>query len=259
MRLSVISDLHLDTLDKKVYKKVKEDMPPADILIVAGDMAVISGASGIGRTTSFFEENTTKYKHILYVAGNHDYWGSSLSTTKHRIRDISRYVSNFHFLDENEEFEFEGIKFVGDTLWFKEEDSLMLQATGCGYSYRELAEMWIDYDRVVCNFGDFQKAHELFLNNKIRGKDLSKTVVITHHMPSYKCIAPEWQNQPTNVFFANDLDKEIIEGKPKMWIFGHTHNPFDFQLGDTRMFCNPRGYPNEHRNADVFNRSLIEL
>src|SRR5690606_28638686 len=73
------------------------------------------------------------------------------------------------------------------------------------------------------------------------------TVVISHHSCSIQSIHPRFANNLYNCFFCDPLDKDIVlTWKPKLWIHGHTHDSFDYILGDTRIICNPSGYPNEH-------------
>lgn len=31
----------------------------------------------------------------------------------------------------------------------------------------------------------------------------------------------------------------------KLWVHGHMHNASDYVIGDTRVVCNPKGYPGE--------------
>jgi hypothetical protein len=33
-------------------------------------------------------------------------------------------------------------------------------------------------------------------------------------------------------------------------VHGHTHSPFDYQVGATRIVCNPKGYSGENPNFD---------
>jgi Icc-related predicted phosphoesterase len=39
------------------------------------------------------------------------------------------------------------------------------------------------------------------------------------------------------------MEKVINDYQPKLWIYGHTHEPDDRMFGDTRVVSNPRGYP----------------
>jgi hypothetical protein len=36
----------------------------------------------------------------------------------------------------------------------------------------------------------------------------------------------------------------IADMQNTTWLFGHTHDAMDFQLGSTRLVCNPHGYYN---------------
>jgi hypothetical protein len=36
------------------------------------------------------------------------------------------------------------------------------------------------------------------------------------------------------------------EGRPALWVHGHTHDSYDYWVGSTRVVCNPRGYDDEN-------------
>jgi hypothetical protein len=57
--------------------------------------------------------------------------------------------------------------------------------------------------------------------------------------------------------YSSNLDDFII-GHPqiKFWTHGHTHDPFDYMIGSTRILCNPRGYFGYEAVADVFNATV---
>ncbi|WP_235089352.1 hypothetical protein [Chromobacterium sp. Beijing] len=67
-----------------------------------------------------------------------------------------------------------------------------------------------------------------------------KRVVITHHLPSTLSVAPRFQTDQLSPAFASRLDP-LVE-LADVWIHGHTHDSFDYQLGKCRVVCNPRGY-----------------
>jgi hypothetical protein len=66
-------------------------------------------------------------------------------------------------------------------------------------------------------------------------------VVVTHHLPSWRCVDSRYAQSVTNAAFCSDLDDLI--GKASLWIHGHTHVSLDRMLEGTRVVCNPRGYP----------------
>lgn len=75
------------------------------------------------------------------------------------------------------------------------------------------------------------------------------TVVLTHHLPAATSVAKRYANDPLNPAFASRLDDVIEKYRPDLWIHGHTHVPCDYELFDTRIVCNPRGYPGERRDS----------
>ena len=70
-------------------------------------------------------------------------------------------------------------------------------------------------------------------------------VVITHHAPSMKSIHEKYANDTElNTLYASDMEY-LMSNNVKLWIHGHTHNSFDYTVGNTRVVCNPVGYPQE--------------
>ncbi|MDR7379256.1 Icc-related predicted phosphoesterase [Rhodoferax ferrireducens] len=67
------------------------------------------------------------------------------------------------------------------------------------------------------------------------------TVVVTHHAPHPLSIATRYADDWVTTGFVNALPDAFFE-VPKLWIHGHTHSRFDYQVGNCRVVCNPRGY-----------------
>jgi len=65
-------------------------------------------------------------------------------------------------------------------------------------------------------------------------------VVVSHHMPSERSVAPRFRDELANSGFTSRLDSMM--GRSALWIHGHTHDSFDYELNGTRVVCNPRGY-----------------
>jgi Icc-related predicted phosphoesterase len=80
-------------------------------------------------------------------------------------------------------------------------------------------------------------------------------VVVTHHLPSLKSVHARYKSSGLNRFFVCEMDELIAERKPKLWLHGHTHNPCEHMLGDTRVVCNPHGYMGEKMTA--YNEKLV--
>ncbi|HEX7026241.1 MAG TPA: metallophosphoesterase, partial [Gammaproteobacteria bacterium] len=87
------------------------------------------------------------------------------------------------------------------------------------------------------------------LQRQLPGSDLP-TVVVTHHAPATGSIAEQYKANMLNPAFISEMDELVTHSGARCWIHGHTHSRFDYTLGDTRVLCNPRGYPNEVTRFD---------
>lgn len=68
-------------------------------------------------------------------------------------------------------------------------------------------------------------------------------MVVGHHAPSHLSVDELYRGQSTNYAYYSDLSEFILDRPQiKLWVHGHTHNKFDYNIGDTRIVCNPRGY-----------------
>lgn len=73
-----------------------------------------------------------------------------------------------------------------------------------------------------------------------------RTIVMTHHAPSARPIAPRYGRSDLSAAFATNMDFWMCEPwGPVLWVHGHTHYPVDYRRGKTRGISNPRGYPYE--------------
>ena len=80
-------------------------------------------------------------------------------------------------------------------------------------------------------------------------RDGTTAVVITHHAPTPRSIAPRFSGSALNPEFASNLERLIARYKPALWIPGHMHNSVDISVGETRVLTNPAGY-NPEENPD---------
>jgi len=230
MRIQILSDLHLECAS---FKPPQTD---ADIVVLAGDVGV--GIEGVLWARETFDVP------VIYVAGNHEFHDAAFSMAEH-IALMKKAVegSNVTVLD-NDVAVLDGVRFVGTTLWTDMMDA---------YS-----ALYCDVDRISVDEdeGEFGSVHftkeygqELFDRNKAWLKvELAtpfdgKTVVVTHHAPSWKSLHPQYVGNEWNPCFMTDLECLMGDGVD-VWVHGHTHNNFDYQIAGTRVVCNPRGYPN---------------
>lgn len=87
---------------------------------------------------------------------------------------------------------------------------------------------------------------------------IGKTVVITHHLPSMLSVADKYKEDLLSSCFASNLDDLL--GSANIWIHGHTHESFDYEINGTRVICNPRGYSRFDRDVENANfKSNLEI
>lgn len=293
MKLAVCSDLHLEfgTLELK-------NTDNADALILAGDICIAFDFDQKPVYLKFFEQVCKEFNHVFYVMGNHEHYHGDFAKSKEILQNHLSHLENLHFL-EKETFLLDDYLFVGGTLWtdMNGDDQLTKNhvksmmndfitiKNSNRYTYRKvplykktddgelvkdeygrMVQIGMKMKEEVSKFSpdDAVNEHKLFMDYlKIvldQNKD-KKIVVIGHHAPSKTSIHPRYQNDDLmNGAYASSLDF-FIDDHPQivLWVHGHTHETFDYEIGNTRIFCNPRGYINYEQRADRFQLRFIDV
>jgi Icc-related predicted phosphoesterase len=196
------------------------------------------------RALRFASENL---KEVVYVTGNHEHYKSTFLDVFFKAKAYCSELGNIHFL-ENSLLEIQGTRFLGATLWFRYH---MGSDTSSEWAMNDFDQI----HRFRQDVGPQNLSNTYFLENEVREGD----VVITHHLPSTKSIHPMYSHDPLNKFFFCDMEHVIQRQKPKLWVHGHTHNSFDYPLGDTRVVCNPFGYVGHELNQSYQDPLIIEV
>ena len=123
-----------------------------------------------------------------------------------------------------------------------------------GFEFKERVSRFSPEDAVE----DHKKMLQ-FIQTVIEGKFDEKFVVVGHHAPSKTSTKPRYQDDTLmNGGYSSRLDEFILEHPQiKLWTHGHTHDPFDYMVGSTRVVCNPRGYDGYEDRADHFELQYI--
>jgi predicted phosphodiesterase len=230
-----------------------ESRKDRDVLVIAGDFGVPRYEPfSFGVMVSALRCFSVNYNHVIYVPGNHEYYHSSFDQCNMDLQSIKAAVfvlngihgaTNVHVVN-NRVICIDEHRFVCTTLWFNE------RPANIGRTH-----MLNDFSLINDSLSRFHAEGEIatkFLRQHVTEGD----VVVTHHLPSYKSVDPEFIGSMSNCFFVNDDAESLIWNKPAIWIHGHTHTSCDYELGDTRIICNPFGYYGSASNPD-FNHQLI--
>lgn len=241
MKLLIFSDIHTE-FQKDTGKSFFESYKNTDydVAVIAGDL---SNNKNLLQTLEYASDNL---KEVVFVKGNHECWGSSIDKTDGMINNFCSKKSNLHYLEKSS-ITIGEQRFSGCSLWFK--FTPMLPILARGWSDFELIE---NFNRDVFTENDKSIS---FLKKEVQEND----VVITHYLPSEKCVSDRFKNDPYNCFFVCPIDKIIMEKQYKLNVGGHTHQSYDFNLGLTRLVCNPFGYAGSELNPGYIENFVIDV
>lgn len=147
LKIQIVSDLHLD----KYGDDIPDDIiiPNAPVLALLGDV----GSAGSLYYQQFLYKQTERFQHVIFLAGNHEYYNQRIKIIKRQndrasvksvnndelpplmttdeqqkwMRDVANSKPNLHFL-ERDGLEINGVVILGTTLWSWIPEHLVEQA-----------------------------------------------------------------------------------------------------------------------------------
>lgn len=247
MNFLILSDLHLEF--EPIEISVSVDV---DAVILAGDIA--QGVNGVRWAKQTFE-NTP----VIYVAGNHEYYGNEVNELTEAIR-AETVDSNVVWLEKNS-IVLGSTRILGTTLWtdfalFAEDDEEEL-AWSMADCRRYVPDFdgrirWSSEGRSVELTPEVTRSLHLqsvaWLKQELSTPFSGKTLVVTHHAPSINSVAGHFSKHPATPAWASQLDDLVM--KADIWCHGHTHEAYNYWLGKCNVRCNPRGYGQESEFFD---------
>lgn len=223
MKIRPMSDLHIEFHRDNGKSFFESLLPPVDneVLILAGDISVGDKSNKWSHVNNF----RAKFTDSVIIPGNHEYY------TGKKTPDNNSHIYNI-----------QGRRILACTLWTPEYPDNIL------------------YEKNMTDFELIKKARHIYQINAAQVEWLTNNiqegdVVVTHHAPSYRSVHEKYYGDPMNRFYANNLDELILTTKPALICHGHMHDSNDYYIGNTRVVCNPLGYPHELNPS--FNGNLI--
>ena len=283
MKIAICSDIHLEFGPISL-----ENTKKAEVLILSGDICVAKDILDLdphetrfddksSKIHKYFQECCARFKHVIYISGNHEHYNGDFAETFTVLRDRFGYLVNLHILDK-ESVLINDIMFIGGTLWtdMNKEDGItlmhmksMMNDFRCvknSARKRHFHDLNGNSQFQVANFTpddaveDHKKMLE-YIKIMVEGKHDQKIVVVGHHAPSKLSTHPRYAKEEImNGGYSSDLSEFILDHPQiKLWTHGHTHENFDYLIGSTRIVCNPRGYINYEASADKFTLKTVEI
>ena len=235
LRIACISDVHLE------YNTTPfSSLPDADVLVCAGDV----GCPFTHTYKNFLQERKKKYKYMILVPGNHEYYHHSealnlthprsMKKVEEKLEEICTSVGVL-FLQKSS-VEIEGVVFYGCTFWSDPTSSDGERWWKERHDAKHIPDL-----KSAKDYLRLHRQHKDWLQKSLQEASSEKVVVVTHHLPSYELVAPKFRGSSKNGYYVSNSD--ALVGMADLWIAGHTHCFLDQKVHGVRCVCNPVGYP----------------
>jgi hypothetical protein len=246
----------------------------------------------------FFRRCAERFPHVIYVAGNHEHYHGDVGTTVSDIKAKLAYIKNLYVLEREIKI-IDDVTFIGGTLWtdMNNGDALTLfhmrkmmndficvknslrpvYRTVPLYQKDEQGQYVEDEQGNKSQIAtkkkqepgrfspeDAAEEHALtrgYIQQIVEGRFDHKFVVVGHHAPSRKSTHPRYAHDTImNGGYSSNMDDFIVDHPQiRLWTHGHTHDDFDYVIGETRVVCNPRGYINYEPKASEWKLKTVEI
>lgn len=261
MLLRILSDLHNEFGGLNIIPVLPDENET--VCILAGDIGVaIQPVSYV----SFVSQMSKRFKDVIYVLGNHEYYKGDYYTTfvtiKNNLDPLE--LANVTLIGDKVivlPYEEEKIAIISTTLWTSMDNRnpiTMLAAIRGINDYHVVkkgGKVLQPHDTVTVHEETVEELFTQIVHWKNKGW---KVVVVTHHAPSELSTLPQFKGNKLDGTFRSNLEYAILDSQPNLWVHGHMHNTSDYMLGETRVVCNPHGYPHE-LNQSFDSKLTIEV
>jgi Icc-related predicted phosphoesterase len=143
------------------------------------------------------------------------------------------------------------VKFIFSTLWSKISPANQFQIESAISDFHV-----IKYNGNPFTSNHFNQFHDEsmgFLKSELNHENANKTIVVTHHVPTFMNYPEKYKGDIMNEAFAVELFDLIKDSSVNCWIYGHTHyNNKDFKIGHTQLLTNQLGYV-KYGEHELFN------
>lgn len=242
MKIQYCSDLHLEFPINRFYLKENPIVPSGEILLLAGDIVPFAGMENV---QEFFDFVANSFEQTYWIPGNHEFYRSDVNE---RSGSFEEKIRNNVTLLNNTAVTYKDIRIVCSTLWSHIDDD----------KERQITQSLSDFHLIKNNgrkitVPDYNLLHDQsikFLRLSLLTRSRHKTIVMTHHIPTFQHYPAKYKHSNLNSAFAVELFDLISESNADYWIFGHHHQAVpDFVIGKTTLTNNQLGYVeyDEHR------------
>jgi predicted phosphohydrolase len=272
LEVRLFSDIHLEFEHTFRIPNLKKNQ----VVLLAGDIGRQGRTSGSlnKELEAFLLDTLSSGAIVLFVTGNHEYYGSRIDKLNKLLKEFQSNNENFYFLDD-ESILINEIEFIGGTLWtdFNNQNSLtFLEIGGDKKFLGKTANTTKDYQKIrkkgslygKVNYSNLMTKDTYLLHKqtlryiKSRIGESHTQFVMTHFAPSELFLDKKrWSGEQTNGYdyniskYAYYSELESIAEEFDYWASGHTHKYVDESKNGVRYLSHPRGYIGEGKEHEV--------
>jgi predicted phosphodiesterase len=256
-KLWIFSDLHYEMGNMMPDGPV----PAHDVCVVPGDMGHLPHAIQMLKGGALGNGDT------VYVCGNHDYYRQETMEGAERLAAANVEHTRV-FLANPGEYVIAGVRFLGCTLWtdyelFGNRMAAMGHAGHYLNDHRLIRTQEHPGQSPPVMFSpdhalQRHKRERAWLEARLAEPFDGPVCVVSHHGPSIRSVPDRFLEDPLSPAFSSSLEPLIEKYQPDLWVHGHTHDSFDYNIGKARIVCNPGGYQHE-TNLDFSWDFVVEL
>lgn len=217
------------------------DTDKDQVYIIAGDVGEFSKKGTAVK--DILDEMCSRFKAVIYVAGNHEYYRTSIGRFDKKMREFTELYDNLHFL-QKDSIIIDGVRIIGATLWSDtREHSWEVESKMNDYRYIRTGPEGLEWKRSL-RASDTTSMHFSmvdYIEKEILESE-EPCIVVTHHAPSTRSTPLRYKDDPLNCAYSTDLE---IEKWPIVWIHGHIHDQMKYDHNGCIVLCNPLGYLGE--------------
>lgn len=284
IKIRVYSDIHLDWYTTYVEKKGEDAFwyPPElpddkeTILCLSGDLWIGTRWIEWGEF-SWIGKVAPRFKQVLVVLGNHDYWPQGDLTIQNGGDKCNAMLQDRGFYNvkvlDCDTFMVDNFMFIGATLWtdMKRSDPLIMQRMAGYMNYDGKISFstgdngaWERY--TSARWVQTHDKHKRYIELVAKQNLDKKIIVLTHHVPLPKLCDPRYNYNDSDYYYQSDLSDLILDNENIVaWCYGHTHYQKEtafpsYAEQSCLMINNAVGYTDEAAEEDgLVKHKVIEL
>jgi predicted phosphodiesterase len=239
MRLFALSDIHVDyQANAEWVRNLSKYDYRDDLLILAGDvthdLTLLAWCVG---------EFSARFKHVLFVPGNHDLWVVGKENEKNSLQKFVEVKAT--------------IEASGASMRSFRKDGVLIAPLLGWYDYsfgepsEELMQMWADYRacRWPVDFGPAEATvHFAAMNPDLDTGDATRIITFSHFLPRIDLVpffVPQKHRILDPVLGSTRIDAELRRLGSCLHIYGHSHINRSVRIDGVRYVNNAFGYPHE--------------